>query len=85
MIVAKTDEKMGTQYVRPQMKEIKHLADIPAETLKKEATCEPSMVHQQATNARHMNTKLKTRDTRTPSARVSHHRVRRTTSNCLRK
>jgi hypothetical protein len=76
MIVVKIDEKMGTQSARPPMKEIEHPADIPAETLKKEATCEPAMVHQQATNARHMNTKLKTNDTRTPSARVSHRRVR---------
>ncbi len=85
MIVAKTDEKMGTQYARPQMKEIEHPAGIPTETLKKKATCEPVMVHQQATNAHHMNTKLRTNNTTTPSARASHRRVRRTTSNCVRK
>jgi hypothetical protein len=53
---------MGTQDIRPPMKETNHLAAIPAEALKKGTTREPAMVHQRATNTRHINTKLKIND-----------------------
>jgi hypothetical protein len=60
--LARTNKKMGTQDIRLPMKETDHLAAIPAEALKKGTTREPAMVHQRATNTRHINTKLKIND-----------------------